>query len=65
MSGTEYNIDRERTEELLGFEGVWEHTGDAVASADYMMEAAGIGISVLVTLARLAEDIINLSLIHI
>ena len=59
MSGTEYNIDRERTEELLGFEGVWEHTGDAVASADYMMEAAGIGISVLVTLARLAEDIIN------
>ena len=22
MSGTEYNIDRERTEELLGFEGV-------------------------------------------
>ena len=59
MSGTEYNIDRERTKELLGFEGVWEHTGDAVASADYMMEAAGIGISVLVTLARLAEDIIN------
>ena len=33
MSGTEYPIDRERTGALLGFDGVWEHTADAVSSA--------------------------------
>ena len=58
MAGTSYPIDRVRTAELMGFDGVWEHTGDAVSSADYMLEAAGAGVSALVTLARLAEDII-------
>lgn len=58
MSGTEYPINRERTGELLGFEGVWEHTEDAVSSADYMLEASNIAVMSLNTLARLAEDII-------
>ena len=58
MSGTEYPIDRERTGALLGFDGVWEHTADAVSSADFMLEAANIAVMSLNTLARLAEDII-------
>ena len=58
MSGTEYPIDRARTGELMGFDGVWEHTQDAVASADYMLEASNIAVMSLNTLARLAEDII-------
>lgn len=58
MSGTEYPISRERTGELLGFDGVWEHTADAVSSADYMLEASNIAVMSLNTLARLAEDII-------
>lgn len=58
MSGTEYPISRERTAELLGFDGVWEHTADAVSSADYMLEASNIAVMSLNTLARLAEDII-------
>ena len=58
MSGTEYPIDRERTGELMGFDGVWEHTADAVSSADYMLEASNIAVMSLNTLARLAEDII-------
>lgn len=59
MSGTEYPIDREYTAELLGFDGVWEHTADAVVSEDYMLEAANISVLVLNALARQAEDIIN------
>ena len=58
MSGTEYPIDRARTAQLLGFDGVWEHAEDAVSSADYMLEAAGAALNHLVTQARLAEDII-------
>lgn len=58
MSGTEYPINRERTGELMGFDGVWEHTADAVSSADYMLEASNIAVMSLNTLARLAEDII-------
>ena len=58
MSGTEYPIDRRRTAELLGFDGVWEHAADAVSSADYMLEASNIAVMSLNTLARLAEDII-------
>ncbi len=58
MSGTEYPIDRKRTGELLGFDGVWEHTADAVSSADYMLEASNIAVMSLNTLARIAEDII-------
>ncbi len=58
MSGTEYPINRERTGELLGFDGVWEHTADAVSSADYMLESSNIAVMSLNTLARLAEDII-------
>lgn len=58
MSGTEYPISRECTGELLGFDGVWEHTADAVASADYMLESSNIAVMSLNTLARLAEDII-------
>ena len=58
MSGTEYPISRERTGELMGFDGVWEHTQDAVASADYMLESSNIAVMSLNTLARLAEDII-------
>lgn len=59
MSGTEYPIDREFTANILGFDGVWEHAADAVVSEDYMMEAANIGVLVLIALARQAEDIIN------
>lgn len=58
MSGTEYPIDRSRTAELMGFDGVWEHAADAVSSEDYMLESSNIAVMSLNTLSRLAEDII-------
>jgi argininosuccinate lyase len=58
LCGSSYPIDRELTARLLGFDGVWEHTEDAVVSADYMLEASNAALMSLVTQARLAEDII-------
>jgi argininosuccinate lyase len=58
LCGSSYPVDRKLTAALLGFDGVWEHTSDSVAGADYMLEAAGCALTSLVTLSRLAEDII-------
>lgn len=59
LAGTGYGINRELTASLLGFKGVWEHTQDAVASADYMLEAVNTAVISLNDLARLAGDIIQ------
>ena len=56
--GSSYPIDRKLTARLLGFDEVWDHTGDAVVSADYMLEASNAALMSLITHARLAEDII-------
>ena len=58
LCGSSYPINRKRTAELMGFDGVWEHTGDSVVSADYMLEAANTALLSLLTLARLGEDIV-------
>jgi argininosuccinate lyase len=58
ICGSGYPIDRKFTGQLLGFDGVWEHTTDSIVSADYMLEAAGCALINFVTLSRLAEDII-------
>ena len=58
LCGSSYPIDRELTARLLGFDAVWEHTGDAVVSADYMLEASNTALMSLLTHARLAEDIV-------
>ncbi len=58
LCGSSYPIDRKLTARLLGFDDVWEHTQDAVVSADYMLEAANTALMSLLTQARLAEDVI-------
>ena len=58
LCGSSYPIDRKLTAKLLGFDDVWEHTGDAVVSADYMLEASNTALMSLLTQARLAEDIV-------
>lgn len=59
MAGTCYPINRSTTAALLGFDGVLEHTEDAVASADYLLEATNASVIYLNTMARFAEDIIK------
>ncbi len=57
FTGTSWPIDRHRTGELLGFEGLLENTLDAVATADYMLEALTASAITACSLGRLAEDI--------
>jgi argininosuccinate lyase len=58
-AGTGYRIDRDLTASLLGFQGAMDHAGDCVSASDYMLEGTGAAVQVLVTLARLAEDVIK------
>lgn len=59
LAGTSYPINRVTTAILLGFNGVLEHTEDAVASADFLLEAANNAVILLNTIARFSEDIIK------
>jgi len=57
FAGTSWPIDRQRTAQLLGFDGLAENTLDAVAAADYMLEALTAAAIAACTLGRLAEDL--------
>jgi argininosuccinate lyase len=57
FAGTSWPIDRQRTAQLLGFDGLLENTLDAVAAADYMLEALTAAAITACTLGRLAEDL--------
>ncbi len=57
FAGTSWPIDRHRTAELLGFDGLLENTLDAVATADYMLEALTAAAITACTLGRLSEDL--------
>lgn len=57
LAATGFNIDRLRTTELLGFDGLIENSLDAVASRDYIIETLA-GFAILTTnLSRLATDL--------
>jgi len=58
LSGTGFPIDRKRVSNLLGFTDVLENTCDAVAARDFVAEAAAALAISMVTLSRLAEDLI-------
>jgi argininosuccinate lyase len=58
FAGTTFDVDRERTAALLGFDGVVRNATDAAASRDFLLEAVSALSSVAVTCSGLAEDVV-------
>jgi argininosuccinate lyase len=58
FAGTPFDIDRERTAELLGFDGLVENSMDAASARDFLLEATGALATHAVTLSGIAEDLV-------
>jgi len=58
FAGTPFDVDRERTAALLGFDGVVENAADAVSARDFLVEATAAVAGLATTLSGLAEDLI-------
>ncbi|MFX0030189.1 MAG: argininosuccinate lyase [Candidatus Hermodarchaeota archaeon] len=58
IGGTSVNVNRSRTSELLGFDGIVYNSIDAVSSRDYIYETLMVLSLVAVQFSRIAEDLI-------
>lgn len=58
FASTGFNIDRLRTCDLLGFDGLVENSMDAVSTRDFILEALSDISIQMVNLSRLAEELI-------
>ncbi|NLA77094.1 MAG: argininosuccinate lyase, partial [Clostridiales bacterium] len=58
LAGTTYDIDREMTAALLGFEGAGENSLDGVSDRDFCLELAATLSIIMVHLSRFSEEII-------
>ena len=57
VNGSPLTGDRQRMADLLGFDGVIEHTRDAMWQADGFTSVVATAAGLVVTLAKLAEDL--------
>ena len=58
ITTTGFPIDREMTARLLGFEGVAENSYGAIASIDYLTEAAACAAIAMVNLGKFVQDLL-------
>jgi argininosuccinate lyase len=64
VGGTSININRKRTTELLGFDGIQENSIDATSSRDWAMETAAVCAIIMGDLSRIAADILEWSTVE-
>src|SRR5260370_34184904 len=58
ISGTGFPIDRERTRELLGFDGTTGNTYGSIATVDYLLESVSAAAVLLSGLGRVLQDLL-------
>jgi len=58
FAGTSFDIDRDRTASLLGFDAPTRNSMDGVASRGFAVEAVAAALNVSITLSRLCEDLV-------
>jgi argininosuccinate lyase len=59
ITTTAFPIDREYTAELLGFEGLQVNSYGAIASVDYVTEAASAVAVTMINLGKLVQDLLQ------
>ncbi len=58
IGGTSIKINRNKTSELLGFDGLIENSIDAISSRDYILETLSVLSLIATDFSRIAEDLI-------
>lgn len=58
LAGTTFPIDRYYTAELLGFDGIYENSLDAVSDRDFILEFLSASSILMMHLSRLCEEFI-------
>ncbi|WP_406657500.1 argininosuccinate lyase [Methanolobus sp. ZRKC2] len=58
FASTGFNLNRERTCSLLGFESLMENSMDAVSSRDFLIETASVLANIMINLSKMAEEIV-------
>jgi len=58
FASTGFDLDRERTCKLLGFDGLIENSMDAVSSRDFLIESASVFANLMINLSKMAEEIV-------
>ena len=58
LAGTTFPIDREYSAELLGFNGIYENSLDAVSDRDFILEFLSNSSMLMMHLSRFCEELI-------
>jgi argininosuccinate lyase len=58
FASTGWPLDRDFVASALGFDGIIENSMDAVSTRDFVLEALATASNVMITLSRLAEELI-------